>query len=223
MGEVLRIGPYDRYRMPSHEGYSESRTAELLKRGLESTDFSFANQFQYLSEQFSTRTLDVFEGGCGNGVTLRGLREMGTRLGLEIRTTGVTMARRNIREAVANGVDTLVVGRVERYFALNDTRKRFHFIVDSDGALQYDHIRRNNRLLTGARVIPVYSDLLEPGGRAFLTIGGHYMVLSKQDKRTRELIYGENAPEIMDRLQANGLEILSYYRGIVLVQKPGSV
>jgi hypothetical protein len=219
MTELYRIGPFDKHRAPKFDGYSESRRASFVEYCFQSSGvpLSFAGELRYLSQLFDTPKIEVLEGGCGNAVTLKDIKEKGQSIGLDVQTTGITWAQRNASPALSNGVDTLVVGRVERYFAQFGDSKRVHMIIDAAGALQYDEVNRGDRTLTGTKIIPIYSALLHPGGKAILTIGGQVIICQK-DGRGR-VYEGETSEEIMQRLQENGLRVVQHSKGYVIAEK----
>ncbi len=210
--QIIRLGPpYDQEpnEPASIKNYNESRSLglieeELLKVGMW---FSFSEHFHHLISQFpEVDTLNILDSGCGNGIASKGMKKLARKLGKDARVTAVILATRNIRIAVAMGVDELIVGRFQQYPARIGVTPKYHFALDFFGPAY--HSWEADQPVEGSTVIPIYGSLLVPGGTALLAMQG----FSARDQvQSRE--------RIVDLMHQNGLAVLQVRDKYALVEK----
>lgn len=199
MRRIVEIGPFAPHIDSSQwgENYSERRyigrmQAEMSGRGIV---FSFEKHLKFVRKRFpEAEALEILDGGCGEGAALWDLKQIAAKLGITIRTTGITMDREH-KKSMNSHVDEIVIGTVQNFFQQEDHSGQYHFILDYNGALAADDNPDTNK--QGKIIIPIYARILAPRGTALLTA-------SNLD---------------LDLLRGNGLRIFWTQEGYTLVTR----
>lgn len=214
--EFQTVGPFDEYPDTSHlkdkAGYSEQRGVEEIEKLLKDhgLDFSFRDHIRGLSSIFpGSHPLHFFDGGCGYGETLKGIKKIGGEIGRNVRTEGATKALRHIFQDT-EGIDKLILGEVENY--LRFRVEKYHHVIDIHGAIQYSNDLVGNEIYEGRTVIPLYAQSLHPGGTALFS-------MFTLDRELIPYIGPEPRGRAVEILNNNGLKIINEARCYVLVQK----
>lgn len=148
------------------EGVSDTRDltslSQDLARYLPEYTFSPENLIYNLRSRFPHGILNVLEGGCGVGALLVELKNTARRLKVPINTTGITLDPEHPKRARNSNIDLMVVGNVQDYFRSMWFKPSYHLVIDYYGALSYDWPP------FGRSVLPVYYEILKPGGTAIV-------------------------------------------------------
>lgn len=218
MAEILKISPFDSYPDCSFMtrtmgNYREDRgindiEAELQKDGF---PFSFRAHLKDIADKFpQTEVLNMFEGGCGEAVALGEIKKYQGEIGRPINTIGATKALRNIPEASDNGVDTLLVGEIQRFLGKDHLMQRFtgqiHFILDYKGPLWYESEIVDGKLGENRSIMAMYGKLLASKGTMLCVVSS--------------LIRGEDyINKTLGLFEENHLNIVRTYGGFALLEK----
>ncbi|GIW61959.1 MAG: hypothetical protein KatS3mg089_0811 [Patescibacteria group bacterium] len=185
--------------------YIESRIAEKGQR------FSFIGELKKIASIFEDApAISVLDGGCGEGNMLADLKSQQAKIGKFVETTGVTMEPEQEEILASKNIDTIFIGSVQEYYERIRGQKKFHFIIDSSGAAYHDFGSDSDGTLTqGETIIPIYTDILYPKGRAFLT----FLYLNPY--------WGASRRKLFDLLERNNLDIIDEFgdHAYLLVEK----
>ncbi len=177
-------------------------------------NFSFAEELKSIAHTFKDALqLTILDGGCGEGNMLQEIEEMKGVIGKQIETVGVTLEDHPsvIESLGSKDIDEVYIGGMKEFVEKNGDRK-FHFIIDSSGYAYHDEKRNSDGSFSqGENIIPLYAQMLVPGGKAFLTLG-----------IGNEAFYGKKSREnLMNLLERNNLSVLKETKesGYYLVEK----
>lgn len=198
MAKIVEIGPYHSIDPQNWgENYSERRSLERMEWEMKYDHgfrFSFEEHLKVLKKYLGNPTLlRVLDGGCGEGTALWQLAELGRKLGIQMETTGVTKDPRHKDGLVGIGVDEVVIGTVQNFFATHRRKNHYQFILDYAGALSSDY----SEGVQGATIVPIYRRIIDPRGTALLS----------------------SSPVASSLLERNGLKVIRGTSGCVLVSR----
>jgi len=167
-GPHIGINPQAEYY-----GYKQNRGSYKIEEEIGEHDpqFSFKEQLRILADRFQGEELVVVEGGCGYAGILHGIKRDALELGITVATTGINSNHEIFkdREHMPN-VDEIILGKVEDAYGKGLLPpESAHLIVDVRGAFYSDTGREGSP--TGTTILPIYAQLLKPGGRALLYAG----------------------------------------------------
>jgi hypothetical protein len=226
MAEITGIKPpgpkilygKDRPTIPLDErlrgGQGHTRTfADVEKTIAEyGTTFSFAEELKRLATVFpDAPKLSLLDGGCGEGVMLSEIKPLQGFIGKPVETTGVTMEQEQADILAKKDIDSVFIGSVQEYYNQIKDQQKFHFILDSSGAVYHDFGDDTERGMTeGETIIPIYADLLVPRGRAFMSFLYLHPLWGESPRRN-----------ILTTIANNNLDVISEMgnHGYLLVEK----
>lgn len=194
-----------------HRRNFASIEAKIAELGI---PFSFREELKHIGQTFSESSeLMILDGGCGVGIMLSEVETMEGEIGKQVHTVGVTLEDDPsvIEQLQGTDIDEVFIGGMNEFVERNGDRK-YHFILDSSGYAYHDQqINSDGSFSQGENIIPLYSHMLVPGGRAFLTLG-----------IGNEQFYGKKSREnLLNLLKRNNLAILEEVKekGYYIVEK----
>lgn len=212
--EVIFTGPTREF-VARGEGVSDQRNLidyeEVAKKDIENP-MVFEQIIDRLSVKFPDEPLEILEAGCGYGFALDDIKRKVRSRGLEARTTGATLDEKHSSTTgkTRDQIDELIIGSVQQHFKEGKFTTRFHFIFDFFGAIFFD---RN-----GTQLIPIYSQLLVPGGELIYVD----MMLDPRiwgDSHSGIAKHSGIRNEALARLKTNGLRTIEQRGRIVMAEK----
>ena len=163
--EIIMPGPIDNGGAVTALGQVaiERRSIKRIQEELATRGFTF-NFGQHLSDLTKTfpeaDTINILDSGCGFQKALRNIKTISNKLQIPTFTVGVTQNENHVpkNQDHPSNADLLIIGSVQEAHIQGLLDQKFHFILDFYGATYYDNP------FDGATTLPVYSDLLVPGG-----------------------------------------------------------
>lgn len=211
-----RIGPHLDLASTESEkdaGWSEVRDIHFIEADIakEGGLFSFVETLHALRKQFSDApALNILSGGSGEGADLGDMKQLSEAFDIPLKTTAVTLARRNepaLREAKT---DKIITDSVQDAFYNGELKPPYHFIVDICGAIGYDKTpdpdwQAGGR---GEAIIPIYARLLPKGGKLLFVVPDDLT-----DENTHQ------GTRLVKMLHENGLQITytSHGKGVYIL------
>lgn len=205
----------------AYSTYTENRSLNDIEEELAVNNFpfSFRETLKRLKDVFPhEQTLRIFEGGCGYGFSLGGLKALGKELGISIETTGATNAQRNLDSLVAMETDILYFGDIRSGHARGVFPKStYHFVLDYYGALRHDQRKAENGWWhEGGNVLSIYGDIVAPGGILLAVLNELDEQAWKSTLPTRAEMITNGAKKL---IQSQGFSILRNSGKYALLQK----
>lgn len=202
-------------------GQLHDRTFAVVEKTIaeKGETFSFAEELRHMAQLFpDSAQLSVLDGGCGEGNMLAEIKPLQGFIGKNVETTGVTMEREEAEILQGKDIDHVFIGSMQEYYDKAAERERFHFIIDSKGAAYHDFEPLFSDEAQGRNIIPLYSALLYPKGRAFLSFS-----YSNDDDEVSRAYGSKPMQKIRNLLERHKLDIIFPMKadGYMLVEKRG--
>lgn len=138
--------------------YKDDRNVDEIER-LTDGSFVFEKELCQLVADKNPKSLTVIETGCGRGNTLGDIKKIAAKLGINTRTTGITLNDDHIDPLIQNCVDEIAIFSASQFIAQRENIGRFDLDIDFYGALSQDD-----------KMIRLHPKLLAPGGLMFAAL-----------------------------------------------------